>query len=406
MMKQALGVGVSALALSLLACSTNGVAPGMPGSQPHPFALQSNAPSPSPWQNEPDIGPPILGTDGRSIWGFTGNPLSAVRLDIATNAIQSSPLTGSIFEGHGGPNGSFSFCGQGQVGTVSAAGVVAYFPEPMGRCLGITTGPDGNIWLTELTSIDRVTTTGQFISFSIPVTGLGGIVSSAKDNDLWFDWYTSSEIGVGTIDPSSGQYALFPMSSGLGGIGGAGLNTGLDGNLYYVPGLDRRTTGEIIRVTTSGKVKRFTNVPKNMGYENSAENVSTVWFGGQDLHLYGWTTQGRQLLDKGASRFGVHYPILGPDMNIWFEGGVYLQRIITVTPQNATLQVGAQQLFSITETDCSQCAWSAKSSNPGVASASPVTSGGFTVTAFSSGSATIVVSDKRYNTVQVPIIVQ
>ena len=396
---------IAAIALALAAgCSS---APGggtsvLPGNV-HPFALQSNAPS--PWQTEPDLGPPIIGSDGKSIWGFADNPFGAVRLDIASNTTQTFPISGSVFEGHAGPGGSFSFCGQGQVGSVSSVGVVTYFAEPIGRCFGVTTGPDNNMWLTEATSVDRITSTGQLTTFSMPVVALGPIVSSAKDGLLWFAWVSSAAVGVGSINPASGQSSLFPISKSLGGIGGAGLTTGVDGNVYYVPVLDRRSTGEIFRVTPTGAVKRFTNLPINLGYNNSAENAFTVWFGGMNGHLYAWATQSHRLTDKGASPIGVQYPILGPDMNVWLEGGVYLQRLLTVAPQSATLQAGSQQVFSITETDCSQCLWSAQSSNPGIASVSPVSSGTFTVTGVSGGSTSISVSDQRNNVVRVPITV-
>jgi len=397
-----LGLGI-ALAVGAGCTSAPSSTPSVLSPGVHPYVLQSNAPS--TWQSEPDLGPPIIGSDGQSIWGFADSPFSAVRLDIATNVVQKFPISGTVFEGHAGPNGSFSFCGPGQVGTVTSVGSVTYFAEPIGRCFGITTGPDNNAWLTEATSVDRITPTGELTTFNMPVLGLGPIVSSSRDKLLWFAWYTSTAVGVGTIDPVSGQSSLFPISKSLGGIGGAGLTTGLDGNVYYVPVLDRRSTGEIIRVTPAGTVKRFTNLPINLGYNNSAENTLTVWFGGMNGHLYGWGTQSHRLIDKGASPIGVQYPILGPDMNVWLEAGVYLQRLITVSPQSATLGVGSQQSFTINETDCPQCVWTAVSSSPGIASVSPVSSSAFTVTGVGSGSAMITVSDKRFNAVQVPITV-
>ncbi len=276
----------------------------------------------------------------------------------------------------------------------------------------MTTGPDGNLWIADnpgsLTnsSLARMTTDGKFTSFDIPA-GVVYPATSSKDKVLWFEYETETEGGLGTFDPATTTYRLFPISPSIG-VGD--LFTGLDGNAYFVPDLGGRRTGLIIRVTPQGKVTRFANVPKQLGdpRPNINENVDTVWYGGADDHLYGWTTQGHQLIDEGsfpAFQFPIHFTVVGPDDNIWFQDGVFLRRLLTVAPQSATIGIGGEQSFSIRETNCPKCVWSAVSSNPGVASASAVTGSSFTVTGQSAGSATITVSDKRSNVVQVPIAV-
>lgn len=378
-----------------------------------PFALQSNAPSPSPWQAQLQLGElqaPVLGPDGKSFWGIVSFPQQFWRLEIATNDARDFPFNGSntLRYVHAGPDGNLWYCGPNQVGYVTEKGAVTIYSEPISNCFGITTGPDGNIWVVDQASIDRVTTSGQLTSFDIAGdgVGLGTIVSSARTQLLWFTYETSTQAGVGKFDLATDTYALFPVTPTIR-IGGSGLNTGLDGNLYAFAGLGSRQTGVIIRVTPQGSIRKFTNLPKLGANPANGENVHTLWFGGEDSHLYGWTTQGHQLIDKGQNPMGFvpDFPTIGPDMNVWFNFGVYLQRMVTVTPQTATLNVGSQQSFTIVETDCPQCVWTAVSSAPGVASVTPVSGGGFTVTGVSDGNATIKVSDERYNAVQVPITV-
>lgn len=394
---------VAAASIAGCAASSNLMSAGP--SNLRPTVLQSNAPSPSSWQSEPAIaGMPVLGPDGSSIWvAGVGVGSSATRLDIATNTARSFSLSGSVNHSHAGPDGNLWFCGQRQVGKISSSGVVTYYSEPIGNCFGITTGPDNNLWLTDQTSIDRVTTAGQLSSFSLQVVGLGNIASSSRDGVLWFEYENWSGFGLGTFDPTTDKYTLFPSGSNASF---GGLDTGVDGNAYLVPTLDGRSDGQIIQFSTQGRVRRFNHLPKTRGYDNNGENVYTIWFGGRDGHLYGWTTQGHKLVDKGVAPFVVDYPVLGPDMNIWYESGVYLQRVLTVIPQSATVGVGGQQTFAISETDCPVCIWSAVSSDPSIAQVSPVSGGAFTVTGESLGSATVTVSDKRNNVVQVPITVQ
>jgi hypothetical protein len=83
---------------------------------------------------------------------------------------------------------------------------------------------------------------------------------------------------------------------------------------------------------------------------------------------------------------------------------VYVVRVLTVTPSNATIPVGQSAPFSVSETGCT-CYWTFVSSNKAVATVKVVGHGQFSVTAVASGSATITVADETQNVFVVPITV-
>ncbi len=314
-----------------------------------------------------------------------------------------------------GPDGNVWYCGPGDVGSISEAGIITNYLEPIGFCDSIATATDGNLWLTENTVannhctgfIDRMTPTGQLTRHPQP-DGVcaGAIASSAKDRLLWFCYETSTSFGAGTFDPVTDEENMFSFA-GIKAQGCGSMNTGVDGNAYETSWYGQYQTSEIVRITPSGSLRRFIHTPAQYGYDANQQNVRTIWQVGND-GLDGWSISTHQTTSYGTPappEFIGEAPFLGPDMNIWFRGGVYLRRMLSVRPQRATLAVGRQQVFSIGETNCPICVWSVVSSNQSVASVSTGSSASFTVTGQSSGSATITVSDKRNNVVRVPITV-
>ncbi len=319
---------------------------------------------------------------------------AAWRLDIPTNHVQEYALSEPATTGTAGPGGLVWFCGANDVGSITEDGSASYYPAPIKYCNGITAGPDGNLWAADTGQIVRVTPGGEFTIFPLPnPTAPAWHIASAANGYVWFDSADGSDHPIiGNINVTTQRMTWYRVGHSI-----TSISTGTDGNAYGTTFKYRNAA--IIEVTPAGAVSwHFLDITVYGGANQS--NVGTIWLGGD---ISGWSVKHHTLTTLGCCGFN---PILGPDMNIWYTGGVYLRRILTVVPSAAKLRVGADVIFAITETNCPVCVWTAVSSNPGIASTSPVTSASFTVTGQSAGVTTITVSDKRQNVVRVQITVK
>jgi hypothetical protein len=132
----------------------------------------------------------------------------------------------------GGPDGNVWFTEPitGAVGRITPAGQVTEFPTPVNDPIAITAGPDGNLWFTggSLTdgSIGRITPAGQVTKFALPerFSRASGI-AAGPDGNLWFteSIYPSGE-KVGRITPS-GQLTQFTIAVPSGVVGSIGAIT-------------------------------------------------------------------------------------------------------------------------------------------------------------------------------------
>src|SRR5437588_6931221 len=83
------------------------------------------------------------------------------------------------------------------------AGTITEFPTPAGSAgpIGITTGPDGNLWFTAGTDIGRITTGGSATAFPLP-TRCGHKfgcepfgITAGPDGNLWVTEFQGNKIG-------------------------------------------------------------------------------------------------------------------------------------------------------------------------------------------------------------------
>lgn len=402
-MKNASAIGSLVAIAIIVGCtaSPNGVMPRQSAGV-HPYILQGNTPSPSPWQRVPwptSYRPVFVGPDASSMWLVDSlNAGGAQRLDLSTDQMLSIPINGSAIAGTAGPGGLVWFCGQNNFGSITKGGAVTYYQGLVTYCSGIVAGADGNLWVSDVGHVDRVTPTGVFTAFPLPSGVIAADqIASANNGFVWFSYFDSSNISqIGNVNVSTGQMAAYIVNARHGIIS---MNTGSDGNAYALTNRANKTA--FIEVTPSGLVKW--HFPAGLSFNNGAQddqsNVGTIWLGG---NIDGWNVKDHAVVPIGCCG---NNPVLGPDMNVWFDGGVYLRRLLSVNPGSAYINAGSQKSFTITETDCPRCVWSAVSSDPSIASVSPISSGTFTVTGVVDGSTVITVSDKRYNSERVPITV-
>lgn len=198
----------------------------------------------------------IAVTPTGDVW-FTGFDLigrlrGGLVTEFATPTAISSPL--GITQG---PDGNLWFAqyNSGAIGRITPNGTITEFPLPAGAYepSDVHGGPDGNVWFTALGTeggvesgrVGRITPQGTFSLFvteqDVQSLTLG------PDGALWF---TAVYGGIGRM-ATNGQSRFFPFDRDVGS-----LATGADGALWFTAGLDPDYT--VGRMTTDGAISTFT----------------------------------------------------------------------------------------------------------------------------------------------------
>ena len=156
-----------------------------------------------------------------------------------------------------GPDGNvwFTEIDGNNIGRITLAGVITEFPIPSAFAspASIVLGADGNLWFTE-TGVDQIaniTPVGVVTEFPLPPTPDGspiapiGIAAGA-DGNIWFTEFSSNKIG--RITPG-GIVTEFPLPSPI--VSPGPIAAGPDGNLWFV------ASNNIGRITTAGVITIF-----------------------------------------------------------------------------------------------------------------------------------------------------
>jgi streptogramin lyase len=201
---------------------------------------------------------------------------------------------------------------------LATAGAVREFKVPVAGSHpgGITLGPDGAVWFTELATsgIGRLSA-GTITSFPLPNGGEPVDIVSAPDGALWFTEASADRIGRIT---TSGQITEFdiPRCDGCTGVGPWDMTVGPDGALWFT---EYEATA-IGRIRMSGKIDQF---PMG-GLESDPTSITAgpdgaLWFG-DEAGIGRMTTGGTasQVWRGGSYASSI---TAGPDGNLWFVGG-------------------------------------------------------------------------------------
>ena len=155
-----------------------------------------------------------------------------------------------------GPDGAlwFSELSSSQIGRIATDGTLTEFAvrgdvHPN----GITTGPDGNLWFTlddsDVSRIGRITPSGTITLFTFPNSGIDYLylsgIAAGPDGNLWFTYqdFTTNVNAIGRITPS-GTITL--TQTPTANSGPADITAGPDGNMWFT-----EAVGNIGRITTS-----------------------------------------------------------------------------------------------------------------------------------------------------------
>jgi probable HAF family extracellular repeat protein len=167
-----------------------------------------------------------MGPDG-NLWfteaDFTGNKVARVTsagvitefLLPTPNAVPRSIVTG--------PDGNLWFAEQygNKIGKITPAGLITEYPVPTSASqpYGLTAGPDGNLWFVEYNALNqcpdpvrcglgnnvgKITTAGMITEYPVPTSLSGPIqIVTGPDGNLWFTELLGNNIGRVNIAPSS-----------------------------------------------------------------------------------------------------------------------------------------------------------------------------------------------------------
>jgi streptogramin lyase len=194
--------------------------------------------------------------------------------------------------------------------------------------LGITAGPDGNLWFTEFVSsgnkIGKITLSGNITEYPVLTNpaALWGIVTGA-DGNLWFTEgdapFPSVNHHIGRIIPSgssAGMVTEFPIPSGM--VVPRGIAPGPDGNLWFA----EFDGNSIAAITTAGTITEYATPTAASHPEGIVAGPDgNLWFTENAGNKIGKVTPTTGTFTEYGIPTGNSAPTniaVGPDNNLWF----------------------------------------------------------------------------------------
>ncbi len=244
------------------------------------------------------------------------------------------------------------------VGLPSAADeLFTLFPASSGP-MSITTGPDGNLWFTEVGfGVGRITPSGVVTQFNLvppldcpndPPGCWGRGITAGPDGNLWFvNW--GSNPGLARITTSG---LLTPIPSVLYFL--QSITAGADGNLWTAP-IGDSVPSVIAKVTPSGGVTLF-SIPSQTRVETGVYSLAlgpdgNVWFTEFDYRRVGKITPSGQItqfpLPTSVSNYATAGAITGgPDGAVWFTARGVKQFVCRITTDGQVMAFPVSDLIS------------------------------------------------------------
>ncbi len=212
-----------------------------------------------------------------------------------------------------GPDGNVWFTEQlgKKIGRITPGGVITEFPIP-GTLVSpkqITAGPDGNVWFTDFISVGRITPDGSITRFQIPSSSLPEGITSGPDGNIWITM-SSRDFQIARVTPSGG-ITEFQVP---GIVQLQAITSGPDGNLWFTD----PNGNHIGRITTAGSVTLFTMPAEVTGpYEIVAGPDGNLWFTSA-FHIGRITPAGAVTLFPDPGGDAPRGIAAGLDGNVWY----------------------------------------------------------------------------------------
>lgn len=224
-------------------------------------------------------------------------------------------------------SGSQAFdCNGSAILRVTPSGQTTQFPiSSTGDPEGIAVGPDGNLWfglarVNAAGSIASITPSGTITEYPLHNFDEATSITAGPDGALWFTESVANRIGRIT---TSGQATFFPLSSN--DFDPSGITAGPDGNLWYTVATNGGGAN-IGRITPGGVITEY-SIPNSQTAIASFGNRTLEIAKGADGKL--WFTDGNAIGSTTTDGQITAYPLpdstnqslsitTGPDGDAWF----------------------------------------------------------------------------------------
>lgn len=205
---------------------------------------------------------------------------------------------------------------------LGAAGTLTHYPIPITTTpYGMTTGPDGKIWIVDSgnhtggTFIGRMSTSGAMTAadlVALPTPDLGLAATTGPDGNMWVLQDNHVDKVPAAVTQTS-EITSYALSAGTGGFGS--IAAGPDGRLWY--GFNHR----VGTITTDGTIGSYPTSSTSSIAGVIAGPDGKMWFGMGDtiarMSTAGVVAPGDEFpLPPGNS--SVFALTAGPDGNVWF----------------------------------------------------------------------------------------
>ncbi len=219
------------------------------------------------------------------------------------------------------------------IGRITRDGVITEYELPSTTLpgngpFGITTGPDGALWFTEISGnkIGRITTAGVLTEYPLPVPAGPYEIAAGPDGALWFTEPNPGGYAIGRIT-TAGVVTIYPF--GQGQADPLDIVAGSDGALWFT----ELNTNRISRISTGGQTTRYP-APTGCSPIGIAKGQDdALWFTCFGSGLIGRiTTSGTLTTYSVPTANSQPVSIIGgPDGALWFseQDGCKLGRITT-----------------------------------------------------------------------------
>ena len=179
----------------------------------------------------------------------------------------------------------------------------------------ITSGPEGNLWLTDwiegsTSKIAKLTPSGTVSEYALPNNSHPEGITTGPDGKLWYTDYHTSKIGK--INPASGNYNEYALPAGSEPLY---ITTGSDEKLWFT----EYGTNKIGEISTTGTITEYA-LPagsRPVGITKGSDN--NVWFTERGTNKIGKITTSGTITEyavgSGAGPMGI---APGPDGNLWY----------------------------------------------------------------------------------------